>query len=200
MDNTVRLWNPQTGQALGQAMKGHTKWVRSLAWEPYHLQVTGRPRLASASKDATVRICTHISFFYFHIESNEKPGDVSLRRVENVLSGHKSSVSCVRWGGAGKIYTSSQDKTIKIWSSGDGRLLSTLTAHAHWVNHLALSTDFVLRTAYHDHTGKIPASESERLAKAKERYEKAATIDNEIVERYDVYTGLNYADRCSTES
>ena len=100
-----------------------------------------------------------------------------------VLSGHKGSISCVRWGGTGKIYTSSQDKTIKIWNTTNGALLSTLTAHAHWVNHLALSTDFVLRTAYHDHTGKIPVTDSEKLAKAKERFEKAATMNNEIVER-----------------
>ncbi|MCJ1377358.1 hypothetical protein MMC17_000453 [Xylographa soralifera] len=166
MDNTVRLWDPQSGAALGQPLKGHTKWVRSLAWEPYHLQSPGRPRLASASKDATVRIW-----------------DVVSKRIEIVLSGHKGSVSCVRWGGTGKIYTSSQDKTVKIWDSSTGSLLSTLTAHAHWVNHLALSTDFVLRTAYHDHTGQVPASDIQKLAKARLQFETSATIAREIVER-----------------
>jgi ribosome assembly protein 4 len=51
------------------------------------------------------------------------------------------------------------------------------------VNHLALSTDFVLRTAYHDHTGDIPPTEEGKIAKARERFEKAATIDNQVVER-----------------
>lgn len=166
MDNTVRLWDPNNGQALGTPLKGHAKWVRSLAWEPYHLQATGRPRLASASKDATVRIW-----------------DVVSRRIENVLSGHKDSVSCVRWGGTGKIYTSSQDKTVKMWDASKGTLLNTLTAHVHWVNHLALSTEFVLRTAYHDHTGVIPSTDSQKTAKALERFEKAATLNGEIVER-----------------
>ena len=166
MDNTVRLWDPNTGLGLGGPLKGHTKWVRSLAWEPYHLQAPGRPRLASASKDATVRIW-----------------DVVSKRIETVLSGHKGSVSCVRWGGTGKIYTSSEDKTIKIWDSRSGSLLSTLTAHAHWVNHLALSTDFVLRTAYHDHTGTVPTTDTGKLDKARERFEKAATINGETVER-----------------
>ena len=165
MDNTVRLWNPDTGEPLGNPMKGHNKWVNSLAWEPYHLQSPGHPRLASASKDATVRIW-----------------DIISNRIEFVLSGHKDSVSCVRWGGTGYIYTSSRDKTVKIWNS-NGTLAHNLTAHAHWVNHLALSTDFVLRTSYNDHTGKIPPTLEGKVAKARYRFRTAATVNNEIVER-----------------
>ena len=166
MDNTIRLWDPKTGKESGAPLKGHTKWINGLAWEPYHLQAPGRPRLASSSKDATVRIW-----------------DVVSKRIETVLSGHKGAVSCVRWGGTGRIYTSSQDKTVKIWDASKGTLIHTLSSHAHWVNHLALSTDFVLRTAYHDHTGDIPPTQEGKIEKAKERFEKAATINNQIVER-----------------
>ena len=166
MDNTIRLWDPKTGQLLGSPLKGHTKWVRSIAWEPYHLQAPRRPRLASASKDATVRVWDAVS-----------------RRTDFVLSGHKDSVSCVRWGGTGRIYTSSQDKTVKIWDASKGVLIDTLTAHAHWVNHLALSTDFALRTAYYDHTGDIPPTEEQKIAKARGRFDQAVRVNNEIVER-----------------
>ncbi len=162
----MRLWDPKTGEALGTPLKGHSKWVTSLAWEPYHLQIPGRPRLASSSKDATVRIW-----------------DVVSKRIESVLSGHKGSVSCVRWGGTGRIYTSSHDKSVKVWDANKGTLIHTLSSHAHWVNHLALSTDFVLRTAFHDHTGEIPETQEGRIKKARERFEKAATVNNEIVER-----------------
>jgi len=48
---------------------------------------------------------------------------------------------------------------------------------------LALSTDFVLRTAFFDHTGKVPESEEAKIAKANERFLKAATIQGEVVER-----------------
>jgi ribosome assembly protein 4 len=147
-------------------MKGHTKWVRTLAWEPYHVQRPGEPRLASSSKDSTVRI-------WF----------TNQQKIDMVLSGHKGSVSCVRWGGTGFICTASEDKTIKVWNDSDGTLAHTLTSHAHWINHLALSTDFVLRTAYHDHTSQIPDSKEAKIAKAKERYLKAATIQGEVVER-----------------
>lgn len=166
MDNTVRLWDGKTGKPLGNPMKGHSKWIMSLAWEPYHLQQPGKPRVASASKDSTVRIWDAVS-----------------QRIETALSGHKGSVTCVRWGGTGKIYTSSHDKTIKIWSSQDGKLLQTLSAHAHRVNHLALSTDFILRTAFYDHTGKIPDTEAEKIETAKKRYEEAATVNNQTTER-----------------
>ncbi|KAK3677811.1 ribosome assembly [Recurvomyces mirabilis] len=158
MDNTVRLWDPEKGTPLGGALKGHTKWITSICWEPYHLREPGRPRLASASKDYTVRIWDAVS-----------------GHTDMALTGHKGSVTTVKWGGAGNIYTASQDRTVKIWTSATGTLLHTLTAHAHWVNHLALSTDHVLRTAYHDHQGRkaVPDTVDAKRKKAKERYDAA---------------------------
>ena len=167
MDNTVRLWVPKTGEAQGPPLKGHSKWVTSLAWEPYHIQASNRPRLASSSKDCTVRIW-----------------DVVSKRIETVLSGHKDTVSCVRWGGIGRIYTSSHDKTIKVWDASKGTLIHTLSSHAARVNHLALSTDFVLRTAYHDPLASdVPSTQEGKIEKAEERFKKAATTNNQIVER-----------------
>ncbi|KAK5050887.1 hypothetical protein LTR84_003446 [Exophiala bonariae] len=166
MDNTVRLWDPKSGEALGGPLKGHTKWITSLSWEPYHNQAPGKPRLASASKDGTVRIW-----------------DVPLRRIEETLSGHKSSVTCVRWGGFNRIFTASQDKTIKIWNTKTWNCLHTLSSHTHWVNHLALSTDFALRTSYHDHTGKVPSTTEEKIQKAKTRFESAARHEGQLVEK-----------------
>jgi ribosome assembly protein 4 len=165
-DCTVRLWEAKTGKPLGGALKAHTRFVRSLAWEPYHLEQRGRPRLASSSKDATVRVW-----------------DAVARKVDFTLSGHKASVSCVKWGGTGVIYTASQDRTIKVWDSKEGRLLHSLESHAHWVNHLALSTDFVLRTAFFNHKGDVPATVEEKVRKAKDRFTTTATVSNKIVER-----------------
>ncbi len=169
MDNTVRLWDPTAGTPLGGPLKGHTKWVTSLAWEPFHLQKPGRPRLASSSKDATVRIW-----------------DTVGRRADIVLSGHTASVSCVKWGGTGLLYTSSQDRTVKVWQAATGQLAHTLATHAHWVNHLALSTDYVLRTGFYDpdpKAGPIPSSQEERRAAAKKRFVRAATVGGRVVER-----------------
>lgn len=166
MDNNVRLWNPKNGQALGGPLKGHTKWITSLAWEPYHAQQKGKPRLASASKDSTTRVW-----------------NVVLRRIETVLTGHKGSVTCVRWGGTGRVYTSSHDKTIKIWNPDDGSLIQTLSSHAHRVNHLALSTDFILRSSFYEHREPVPESDETKAEVAKRRFEKAAMVNNKITEK-----------------
>ncbi|KAK7696999.1 ribosome assembly [Diaporthe eres] len=173
MDGSVRIWDPKTGKQMGDSFKGHSKPVLQLAWEPYHLWRDGTPRLASASKDGTVRIWV-----------------VNTGRTEHVLSGHKGSATCVRWGaggdGTGLIYTGSHDKSVRVWDAVRGTLVHELKSHAHWVNHLALSTDFVLRTGYFDHTRDVPDTEEGKRAKAKERFEKAATAQGgggKIVEK-----------------
>ncbi|OQO09040.1 hypothetical protein B0A48_05931 [Cryoendolithus antarcticus] len=160
MDNTLKLWDPVKGEAIGGALKGHTKWITSICWEPFHLQQEGRPRLVTASRDFTLRIW-----------------DTVGATTDLALTGHKGSVSCVRWGGTGQgvIYSASHDRTVKIWDAQKGTLLSTLSSHAHWVNHLALSTDHVLRTGYYDHKGSkaVPASLADKRQRAKERYASA---------------------------
>jgi ribosome assembly protein 4 len=165
MDKTVRIWD-DSGKPVNRPLTGHAKWITSIAWEPFHSWRDATPRLASASKDATVRIWI-----------------VNSGRTEHVLSGHKGNVTIVRWGGTGLIYTASHDKTVKVWNAVDGTLKHTLSAHAHWVNHLALSTDFVLRTSYFDHTTNVPGTNEEQVAKAKERFDKAAKKQGKIVER-----------------
>ena len=35
----VRIWDPKTGKPIGEALKGHSKWITSLAWEPTHLYI-----------------------------------------------------------------------------------------------------------------------------------------------------------------
>lgn len=66
------------------------------------------------------------------------------------LSSHIQSVTCLRWSGRNLIYSSSQDRTIKVWKAEDGSLCRTLDGHAHWVNTLALNSDYVIRTGAFD--------------------------------------------------
>lgn len=56
-------------------------------------------------------------------------------------------------------------------------MLRDLKSHAHWVNTLALSTEYVLRTACYDHNPKSKEvgglSRREQAKVAKKRYEEA---------------------------
>lgn len=62
------------------------------------------------------------------------------------MTSHTMNVTCLKWGGSGLIYSASQDRTIKVWRGSDGVLCRTLQGHGHWVNVLALNTDYVMRT------------------------------------------------------
>ncbi|KII87161.1 hypothetical protein PLICRDRAFT_163127 [Plicaturopsis crispa FD-325 SS-3] len=167
-DGQVRLWDPKTGKPMGDALKGHSKWVTSLSWEPIHLNPSA-PRLASSSKDGTVRVWSTLT-----------------RRSEYTLGGHTASVNVVKWGGgglggAGVLYTASSDRTVRVWEASSGKQLHILKDHAHWVTTLALNTDFVLRTGPYDHTNKKPSSDVEAQKQALARYNALVSTTPELL-------------------
>ncbi|XP_071537071.1 notchless protein homolog 1 isoform X1 [Panulirus ornatus] len=130
----ILIWDPTTGKQMGRALTGHKQWVTSLCWEPLHLTCDGESkRLASAGKDGDVRIW-----------------NTKLGSCEKVLSNHLQSVTALRWSGEGLLYSASQDRTIKVWRASDGVMCRTLQGHGHWVNTLALNTDYVLRIGAFD--------------------------------------------------
>ncbi|GFS63013.1 notchless protein homolog 1 [Nephila pilipes] len=128
----VCIWDPKTGKQIGKTLCGHKGWVNAIAWEPLHLNGECR-NLASASKDCTIRVW-----------------DVVTCQALLVLSSHTASVTCIRWGGSGLIYSGSQDRTVKVFRASDGTLCRTLKGHGHWVNTIALNTDYVMRTGSYD--------------------------------------------------
>ncbi|KAF7297744.1 WD repeat protein [Mycena kentingensis (nom. inval.)] len=164
-DGHVIIWDPKTGKQIGDALKGHSKWIMSLCWEPIHLNPTS-PRLASSSKDGTVRVWSLLT-----------------RRVEFTLGGHTASVNVVKWGGVGQgvLYTASSDRTVRIWDAQSGRQLHVLKDHAHWVTTLALNTDFVLRTGPFDHTGAKPVSDTDAQQRALARYTAVLNTTPELL-------------------
>ncbi|CAI2736946.1 unnamed protein product [Dicrocoelium dendriticum] len=119
----VRRWRPSTSR---------NSWIRSLTWRPLHLDSDCR-QLAVAYEDCFIVIW-----------------DTWTGQPLINITGHEKPVVCVRWGGTDLIYSASQDRTIRVWRSTDGVLCRTLTLHGHWVNCLALSTDYVLRTGAFD--------------------------------------------------
>jgi len=127
------------------------------------------PRLASSSKDGTVRVWNS-----------------STRQVEYTLGGHTASVNVVRWGGGGPagkgvLYTASSDRTVRVWDANGGKLIHILKEHAHWVTTMTLNTDFVLRTGPYDHMARQPASDDDARAMALARYNTLASSTGELL-------------------
>ncbi|XP_074976961.1 notchless protein homolog 1 isoform X1 [Caretta caretta] len=152
-NSQIFLWDPDTGNQIGRVLAGHSKWITWLCWEPLHINPESR-YLASASKDCSIRIW-----------------DTIAGRCDKILTGHTQSVTCVKWGGDGLLFSSSQDRTIKVWRGQDGILCRTLQGHGHWVNTMALSTDYVLRTgAFEPAEASVnPQDVSSTLAELKEK-------------------------------
>jgi ribosome assembly protein 4 len=97
------------------------------------------------------------------------------------MARHSEGITSVKWGGENLLYTGSKDKTIKVWSATDGKLVRVLDKHAHWVNTIALNTDYVLRTGACDHTGKVWEDVEEAQKRALERYMEVKGQAGEIL-------------------
>ena len=123
----VMVWNASNGSQMGKKLVGHKQFITCIAWEPLHLNGEC-VRFVSSSKDGDCRIWNSQTML-----------------CDFVLSGHLQSVTCVKWSGQGVIYTSSQDRSIKVWDPSNGQVKKTLQGHGHWVNTLALNSDYVTR-------------------------------------------------------
>ncbi len=117
LDDTVRLWNWQTGELL-HALKGHARGVNDVA-----IDRRGQ-RLVSCGDDATVKI--------WHL------GDGSLRHV---LKGHLRDVTAIALGSGDNLLASaSEDGTLKLWNLRQGTLVKTLPGSAGMLKAVALAS------------------------------------------------------------
>ena len=117
-DQTVRLWNVNTGRHL-RTLTGHTSDVMSVVFSP------DGQTLASASWDGTIRLWN--------------PNNGQLKRT---LTGHAGGVASVAFSPDSQTLASgSADSTIRLWNAKTWQLKSTLTGHTHVVDIIAFSRD-----------------------------------------------------------
>jgi len=104
------------------------------------------------------------------------------------ISAHNDAITKAIWSGENFIYSSSRDKSIKVWDES-GRLIHILNGHAHWVNTLALNTDYVLRAGVFDHTTQESIKRHSHDS-AKERYSAVikATGHEKMISGSDDFT------------
>jgi ribosome assembly protein 4 len=162
MDKRVIVWSSATGKAMC-TLKGHSQPVTCACWQPLH--VAGNfPLLATASKDSAVRVW-----------------DTSSGTCNFALTSHTDAVMQVRWSGeradiGGVIYSAGRDRVIKVWNPKDGTMLNELRGHGHWINTLALNTDYAIRSGPFNHeVRKFKDLEEKRVA-AKERYDETMKL------------------------
>jgi ribosome assembly protein 4 len=152
-DGGLLLWRHEHfSNFKSTELKGHTNYLSHISWEPQHVNAAC-DRFVSASKDASLRLW--------------KVG----AGMQLVLSAHQACVTCVKWGGQGTIFSSSQDKSVIVWDANTGSPLQQLHGHGHWVNFLALSTDLVLRTGAFDHERRTFETAEESQQYAQKRFE-----------------------------
>ncbi|ROT74730.1 hypothetical protein C7M84_006755 [Penaeus vannamei] len=182
-DTTVRFWDINT-ETPHFTCKGHRHWVLVTAWSP------DGERLASACKGGHIIIwdpttgkqvgrtllghkqwVTSLCWEPLHLTSNGQSGRMASA---DSFKPHKKC-DCVTMEWRGLIYSASQDRTIKVWRAADGVMCRTLQGHGHWVNTLALNTDYALRTG---------ASDPRALMKARPEYVTAENRQEAAEKRY----------------
>ena len=78
-------------------------------------------------------------------------GTVSPR----TMTGHTNWVYALAVGKQGKVYSGSEDRTVKVWCGSSGDLLQTLTGHTDYVRALAIGHDGRVYSGSHDCTVKV---------------------------------------------
>jgi len=98
-DNSAKIWNAETGQALLKLERGHTGYINATVFSP-----SGR-RVLTASDDGTAKLW-----------------DAVTGQVMHSLIGHKDRVRWATFSHDGAlILTSSNDKTARLWDAATGQ-------------------------------------------------------------------------------
>ena len=125
-DQTIRLWNVETGEEICWDVPGPRKKICDLTGHSgYVLSVSFSPDskiLASSSKDKTIKLW-----------------NVETGKPRRTLTGHSGYVSSVSFSPDGKtLASSSADQSIKLWNVKPRR---TLTGHSGYVSSISFSPD-----------------------------------------------------------
>jgi len=123
-------YNPK----ISKSTKAHKKWITSISFKPLHLYKDNEvTKFVSTGKDGFLKLW------------NATTGKIILSTLA-----HGQSITKTIWSGENIIYTCSEDQTVKIFDE-ELNHLQTLQGHSHWINTMALNTEYILRTGCFDY-------------------------------------------------
>lgn len=159
-DDTVKLWSLSDGSLI-RTLEGHGNNVSSVAFSPDGAWLAGSGSDSSDGKGNNSATVWTVA-----------DGTIHLR-----LEGHESHVDQVRFSPDGsRIATASDDRTVRLWSSADGKLLHTFEGElGEAAESVAFSPDgTVLATGWWDNRIRFwTVDDGRRLP---ERYKHGAII------------------------
>jgi WD40 repeat protein len=150
-DNTIRLWDPASG-ACERVFEWKPSWFRrwrKASMEKWNqgwvmaLAVLGDGRLASGSRDTTIRLW-----------------DPASGACERVFEGHQGGVRALAVLGDGRLASGSWDNTIRLWDPASGACERVFEGHQGGVWALSVLGDGRLASGSVDNTIRLwdPAS------------------------------------------
>ncbi|KZP17812.1 WD40 repeat-like protein [Athelia psychrophila] len=118
-DNTIRIWDAETGEAVGEPLRGHSATIMAIVYSP-----DGR-HIVSGSKDKTIRI--------WDAETGEAVGEP--------LIGHTEPIWAIAYLPDGAhIISGSDDNTIRRWDAVTGKAVGEpLSGHTETIYAVAYS-------------------------------------------------------------
>ena len=135
VDGYFGIWDPfKYIPKISKATKAHKKWITSISFKPLHLYKENEIiKFISTGKDGFLKMW------------NATTGKIIISTLA-----HEQSINKTIWSGENIIYTCSEDQTVKIFDENLSHI-KTLHGHSHWINTMALNTEYILRTGCYDY-------------------------------------------------
>ncbi|KAJ7441363.1 quinon protein alcohol dehydrogenase-like superfamily [Mycena galericulata] len=168
-DNTIRVWDGRTGEAIMEPIRGHTDSVLSVAFS------SDGACIVSGSSDETIRVWDvgtgravmepiqgHTGWVLAvvfspdgaHIMSGSSDNTICVwdartgEAVMEPIRGHTDSVSVAFSSDGARIVSGSSDKTIRVWDTRTGEaIMEPIQGHTDWVRSVVFSPDGALVTS-----------------------------------------------------